>query len=47
LEVSIERIIVKTDEDVQKYKFTGSPTVRIRGLDVDPAARDATQFGFT
>jgi len=45
--LTIEQIVVKTDEDVGKYKFIGSPTVRINGLDVDQTARSATQFGFT
>ena len=43
----IERIEIKTDSDVETHKFIGSPAVRINGLDVDPAARLVTQYGFT
>jgi hypothetical protein len=27
------------------YRFLGSPTVRVNGIDVEPSARTATQFG--
>lgn len=27
------------------YRFLGSPTVRINGIDVEPSARTSTQFG--
>ena len=43
----IDQVVIETEEDVQKHKFIGSPTVRIKGLDVDPGARSVTQFGFT
>ena len=47
LEIRIERVIVRSDADVQRHKFLGSPTVRINGLDVEPSARSSTQYGFT
>ena len=47
VDINIQRVLVKTDEDVQRHKFIGSPTVRINGLDVDRNARSATQYGFT
>jgi hypothetical protein len=47
LNIQIERIVVRTDADVEKHKFLGSPTVRINGLDVEPSARSNTQYGFT
>ncbi len=28
------------------YGFLGSPTVRVNGIDVEPAARTSNQFGF-
>ncbi|MCZ6837144.1 MAG: hypothetical protein O7G85_15320 [Planctomycetota bacterium] len=39
-------MIVRTEADVQKHKFIGSPTVRINGLDVEPTSRLSTAYGF-
>lgn len=45
LEAAIEQIDVETDEDAARHRFLGSPTVQIEGQDVEPAARDRTDFG--
>lgn len=44
LNVSVERIEVRTDEDAEVLSFPGSPTIRVNGMDVDPAgaARQGT-----
>jgi hypothetical protein len=35
-----------TDSNLaQKLRFLGSPTIRVDGVDVEPAARSADQFG--
>jgi hypothetical protein len=47
LEIHIDRVVVRTDAEVQEHKFLGSPTVRINGLDIEPSARSSTQYGFT
>ncbi len=47
LEIDIERVLVRTDADVQQMKFLGSPTVRINGLDIEPSARSRTEYGFS
>ena len=39
----IEKIEVLTDEDAERYRFPGSPTIRVDGVDVDPAG--AAQMG--
>ena len=39
----IEQIEVLTDEDAERYQFPGSPTIRVDGVDVDPAG--AAQMG--
>jgi hypothetical protein len=39
----IERIEVLTNEDAERLAFPGSPTIRVDGVDVDPAG--ATQMG--
>lgn len=39
-----EMVIVKNNEEAQKYKFFGSPQITIDGIDIDPSAAKATQF---
>jgi hypothetical protein len=43
LEVPIEEIEVLTDEDAERLRFPGSPTIRVNGEDIDPAG--AAQMG--
>jgi hypothetical protein len=43
LEATVERIEVVTDEEAERWRFPGSPTLRIDGVDVDPAG--ASQMG--
>lgn len=38
---SIDVIRVDTDEDAAARRFTGSPTIRIDGQDIDPPGADA------
>jgi hypothetical protein len=42
---SVRLVQVKTDDDAQRLRFLGSPTVRVDGVDVDPSALGATTFG--
>jgi hypothetical protein len=37
-------INVLDDEDARSKRSLGSPTIRINGLDVDPLARESTDF---
>jgi hypothetical protein len=43
LESAIERIEVLTDDDAARLEFPGSPTIRVEGVDIDPAG--AAQMG--
>lgn len=43
--VDIKAIPVETEEQAQRVQFLGSPTVRVDGHDVEPVARDRTDFG--
>jgi hypothetical protein len=45
IEEEIQLRRVETPEDAESERFLGSPTVRIDGQDVDPTARDRTDFG--
>jgi hypothetical protein len=42
---SVRLVEVKTDDDAQRLRFLGSPTVRVDGTDVDRSAVGATTFG--
>jgi len=44
--VSLERILVETPDQANELQFLGSPTVQVNGLDIDPSARNSTDFGF-
>lgn len=46
-DISIEEVEVKQRDDVASLKFLGSPTILIDGLDVEPAARHRTDYGFS
>lgn len=37
VEANIDRIQVATDQEARELNFPGSPTIRINGVDVDPA----------
>lgn len=45
--VRLEQILVESPEQAMEQRFLGSPTVLVNGLDVDPAARKNTAYGFT
>ena len=45
LPVAFEVILVTSEEEAQKHKFFGSPTVRVGGEDVDPNAKAVTKYG--
>lgn len=36
---------VETQEDAARLRFLGSPTIRVDGMDIDPAARSSTDYG--
>lgn len=44
--IQLERILVKSPEQALEQRFMGSPTVQVNGLDVDPAARRNSAYGF-
>ena len=44
LEAHVEAVPVQSHEDAVRLRFLGSPTVRIDGIDIDPAARARTDY---
>lgn len=47
IDITIEEIIVATEEQAKALNWLGSPTVRIKGLDVDRTARNKTSYAMT
>jgi hypothetical protein len=47
LHVELKKILINSQEDTDDWKFLGSPTVQINGIDIDPSVRGDTNFGFT
>lgn len=45
--IDVRQIRVATQDQADKLSFLGSPTVQVNGLDIDPAAHAADNFGFT
>ena len=43
--VEVEQRRVGSDAAAQRERFLGSPTLRVDGVDVDPDARDRTDYG--
>jgi K+-transporting ATPase c subunit len=44
---SVERVLVETPEAASRLRFLGSPTIQVSGKDLDPTARDRTDYGFS
>lgn len=42
----LAEVEVANAEAAKAVGFLGSPTIRVNGLDIDPAARSATEAGF-
>lgn len=45
--ITIEKILISTQEEADTHKFMGSPTILVNGADLDPIMRDNKTFGFT
>ena len=45
VDAPVQQRRVQSDEDAQRERFLGSPTLRVDGVDVDPGAAGQTDFG--
>ncbi len=45
--IQLSQLVVTTSDEASLYKFHGSPTVQVNGLDIDPSMRDSVPYGFT
>ena len=42
----LREMLVRTQKEADAWRFLGSPTVQVNGLDIDPSARTSSIFGF-
>jgi len=42
---TVEQIVIHDTAEANRYRFLGSPTVRINGLDIEPSRRSEESFG--
>ncbi len=45
--IEVKTVVVSTQAEAARYRFHGSPTVLVNGLDLDPAMRANQSYGFT
>ncbi len=45
LAIVLEEIIIHSSPEAVQYRFLGSPTIRINGQDLEPAARNQANYG--
>jgi len=45
LDIDFQYVAITTPEQAKEHRHLGSPTIQINGLDIEPAARNADQFG--
>ena len=46
LEADVELVKVKDVEDATRLRFFGSPTVQVDGVDVEPGAREGSDYAY-
>ena len=44
LNAHVEEIQVTTQADAERLRFLGSPTVQVNGIDIEPSARERTDY---
>ena len=44
VDIDLRLVDVQTPDDAQRLRFLGSPTIRVNGQDVEPAAAERTNY---
>ncbi|KHE92826.1 MAG: hypothetical protein K8F52_02225 [Candidatus Scalindua rubra] len=45
VDAEISLVLIDTPEDARRLQFTGSPAVRINGMDIEPNMQDIKDYG--
>ncbi len=43
--MEVREVVIASLEEARSLRFTGSPTIRVNGLDVEPGAEAVTAYG--
>lgn len=43
---AVEGVELRDAADAERHRFLGSPTVRVNGMDIEPAARDRNDYAY-
>jgi len=44
ISANIRKIEIIGEDEAKRYRFPGSPTVRINGIDIDPSTKDTSGY---
>jgi len=47
LTLALREVQITTPEEAQQWRFLGSPTVLVNGVDIDPDARQRASYGLS
>lgn len=47
LAIPVREIEISTDEDARRHRFLGSPSIRVNGEDIEPEARDRSDYAMS
>ena len=47
LSAQVQEIEVTTQTDAERLRFLGSPTVQVNGVDMEPSARERTNYALS
>jgi len=47
LDAAIREVPVETAEAAETHRFVGSPSIRVNGRDIEPEAREQTEFALS
>jgi len=42
--ITVKKTRITSEEEARRHRFPGSPTVRINGVDIDPAAKETEGY---
>lgn len=45
VDAEVEEVEIRTLQDAARFRFLGSPSVRVDGVDIEPGARNSTAYG--
>jgi hypothetical protein len=47
LDLRLRETEISTDDDAQRHRFLGSPSIRVNGEDIEPEARTRTDYAMS